>query len=79
MKKDKTERTKQSWRKAQNAPSLSEVNNSVAIPKNAKFFRKLFAFMGPGALIAVAMSIQGTGQLLLPAGQNLVTHCYPLF
>lgn len=38
MKKDKTERTKQSWRKAQNAPSLSEVNNSVAIPKNAKFF-----------------------------------------
>ncbi|EGD3653518.1 divalent metal cation transporter, partial [Listeria monocytogenes] len=53
MKKDKTERTKQSWRKAQNAPSLSEVNNSVAIPKNAKFFRKLFAFMGPGALIAV--------------------------
>lgn len=43
----------QGFRKEIDAPSLSEVNNSVAIPKNATFFRKLFAFMGPGALIAV--------------------------
>lgn len=79
MKKDKTERTKQSWRKAQNAPSLSEVNNSVAIPKNAKFSRKLFAFMGPGALIAVGYVDPGTGQLLLPVGQSLATRYYQLF
>ncbi|MBF7682192.1 Nramp family divalent metal transporter [Acinetobacter sp. B5B] len=33
--------------------SLQEVNNTVPIPKNASFLRKLFAFSGPGALVAV--------------------------
>lgn len=34
--------------------SLQEVNNTVPIPSsNASFFRKLFAFSGPGALVAV--------------------------
>ncbi|EKZ0657959.1 Nramp family divalent metal transporter [Listeria monocytogenes] len=70
MKKDKTERTKQSWRKAQNAPSLSEVNNSVAIPKNAKFFRKLFAFMGPGALIAVGYVDPGNWATSIAGGSE---------
>ncbi|QQS66150.1 MAG: Nramp family divalent metal transporter [Chlorobiota bacterium] len=33
--------------------SLPEVNNSVTIPKNASFFKKLLAFSGPGYLVAV--------------------------
>ncbi|SEI65329.1 Nramp family divalent metal transporter [Streptococcus equinus] len=33
--------------------SLSEVNQSVAVPKNASFWRTLRAFIGPGALVAV--------------------------
>lgn len=33
--------------------SLMEVYRSVKIPKDAGFFRKLFAFMGPGYLVAV--------------------------
>ncbi|MGX7418699.1 Nramp family divalent metal transporter [Carnobacterium gallinarum] len=49
----KNEHRSHGWvRKAHNV-SLEEVNNSVAIPKNAGFWRKLFAFMGPGALVAV--------------------------
>ncbi|MGY3778807.1 Nramp family divalent metal transporter [Isobaculum melis] len=39
-------------RKAHNV-SLEEVNSSIDIPKNAGFWKKLFAFMGPGALVAV--------------------------
>ena len=38
---------------AANGPSLEEINNTVAIPKNASFWRNLLAFTGPGALVAV--------------------------
>ncbi|MUN74373.1 Nramp family divalent metal transporter [Enterococcus casseliflavus] len=38
---------------AANGPSLEEINNTVAIPKNASFWRNLLAFSGPGALVAV--------------------------
>lgn len=33
--------------------SLSEVNQSIAVPKNASFLQTLRAFLGPGALVAV--------------------------
>lgn len=33
--------------------SLSEVNQSIAVPKNASFWCTLRAFIGPGALVAV--------------------------
>ena len=33
--------------------SLSEVNQSIAVPKDASFWRTLRAFIGPGALVAV--------------------------
>lgn len=41
------------WREAVNTPSLPEVYRSIAVPKNANFFRRLLAFIGPGYLIAV--------------------------
>lgn len=38
---------------AANGPSLEEINNTVAIPKNGSFWRNLLVFSGPGALVAV--------------------------
>jgi manganese transport protein len=38
---------------AANGPSLEEINNTVANPKNGSFWRNLLAFSGPGALVAV--------------------------
>ncbi len=35
------------------AHSLPEVHRSVAVPNAGGFLRKLFAFMGPGYLVAV--------------------------
>ncbi|MBS4194222.1 Nramp family divalent metal transporter [Lederbergia citri] len=43
----------QGWLKSSSNISLEEVNNSVRIPENAGFWRKLFAFAGPGSLVAV--------------------------
>lgn len=36
-----------------NGLSLPEINNSVSIPQNASFLKKLLAYSGPGALVAV--------------------------
>lgn len=53
-----------------NGPSLEEINNTVSLPKQAGFWRKLLAYSGPGALVAVGYmdpgnwitSIQGGAQ-----------------
>ncbi len=36
-----------------NGSSLEEINNTVEVPKNNKFFKNLLAYSGPGALVAV--------------------------
>ena len=41
------------WRDPVREPSLPEVFRSIAVPKNATFWRRLAAFIGPGYLIAV--------------------------
>src|SRR3954465_12801661 len=41
------------WRLPSSALSLPEVHGSVDIPHGAGFWRKLFAFAGPGYLVAV--------------------------
>jgi len=41
------------WRKENLTNTLPEVFSSVLVPKNVSFLKKLFAFSGPGALIAV--------------------------
>lgn len=53
-----------------NGLSLSEINNTVSLPKNAGFWKKLAAYSGPGVLVAVGYmdpgnwitSIQGGAQ-----------------
>ncbi|MDY0410261.1 Nramp family divalent metal transporter [Virgibacillus soli] len=42
-----------SWIQKSSHVSLEEVNNSVRIPEKAGFWRKFFAFAGPGSLVAV--------------------------
>ncbi len=41
------------WRSSPEQPSLPEVHGSVPIPHGAGFWKKLFAFAGPGYLVAV--------------------------
>lgn len=41
------------WRQERSSDSLSEVFSSVEVPKNANFWRKLVAFLGPGLMISV--------------------------
>lgn len=45
--------THKGWRNARRADSLPEVFSSINIPKDASFWRKLFAFAGPGLMVAV--------------------------
>ncbi|MDH4461476.1 MAG: Nramp family divalent metal transporter [Flectobacillus sp.] len=42
-----------SWKNEPLMNSLPEVNASIHVPKNASFWRKLFAFSGPGLMVAV--------------------------
>ncbi len=41
------------WNKAQNEHSLPEVYATIPVPKTGSFWRKLFAFSGPGLMVAV--------------------------
>ena len=41
------------WRHERSTVSLPEVHGTVAVPVTASFWRKLFAFAGPGYLVAV--------------------------
>jgi len=45
--------SKNAWRSEHKTPSLPEVHRSVAVPTGASIWRKLFAFAGPGYLVAV--------------------------
>jgi manganese transport protein len=49
-------------------PSLPEVHRSVAVPNSAGFLRKLFAFMGPGYLVAVGYMDPGNWATALAGG-----------
>src|SRR3954454_12072481 len=56
------------WRLERGTPSLHEVHASIAIPKNASFWRKLFAFAGPGMLVAVGYMDPGNWATDLAGG-----------
>ncbi len=50
--------------------SLEEVNNTVSIPAGAGFWRKFFAFSGPGALIAVGYVDPGNWATSIAGGSR---------
>jgi manganese transport protein len=56
-----------SWRQASNSVSLPEVHRTVPIPK-VGFWRKLFAFAGPGYLVAVGYMDPGNWATDLAGG-----------
>jgi len=61
-------KTKPAWRKASAEVSLPEVHRSVLVPVTASFWRKLFAFSGPGFLIAVGYMDPGNWATDLAGG-----------
>src|SRR5215216_952201 len=56
------------WRLPRGEASLREVHGSIAIPKDAGFWRKLFAFAGPGYLVAVGYMDPGNWATDLAGG-----------
>src|SRR5215831_10954859 len=63
------ERTEQpGWRLPRSERSLREVHGSIAVPSDAGFWRKLFAFAGPGYLVAVGYMDPGNWATDLAGG-----------
>ena len=58
------------WRKPAGRVSLPEVHRSVVVPVTASFWRKLFAFSGPGFLIAVGYMDPGNWATDLAGGSQ---------
>jgi len=56
------------WRLPSSNVSLPEVHGSIAIPEGAGFWRKLFAFAGPGYLVAVGYMDPGNWATDLAGG-----------
>ncbi|MEW9106844.1 Nramp family divalent metal transporter, partial [Paenibacillus sp.] len=56
--------------KTQNGSSLEEINNTVPIPSNAGFWRKLWAYSGPGALVAVGYMDPGNWVTSIAGGSQ---------
>jgi manganese transport protein len=56
------------WRLPSTTRSLPEVHGSIAIPHDAGFWRKLFAFAGPGYLVAVGYMDPGNWATDLAGG-----------
>ena len=53
-----------------NGPSLEEINGTVVVPKGKGFWRTLFAYSGPGALVAVGYMDPGNWSTSITGGQN---------
>src|SRR5690242_6485757 len=56
------------WRLPSTGVSLSEVHGSIPVPESAGFWRKLFAFAGPGYLVAVGYMDPGNWATDLAGG-----------
>lgn len=53
-----------------NGPSLEEINGTIEVPKNLGFWKTLFAYSGPGALVAVGYMDPGNWSTSITGGQN---------
>ena len=56
------------WRRPRGEVSLREVHGSITVPQSAGFWRKLFAFAGPGYLVAVGYMDPGNWATDLAGG-----------
>ena len=62
------ERVDTGWKGAVTDPSLPEVHASIRVPKGKGFWRTLFAFVGPGLLVAVGYMDPGNWATDLAGG-----------
>ena len=62
--------SREGWHSVPALPSLSEVHRSLLVPPTAGFFRKLFAFAGPGFLVAVGYMDPGNWATDLAGGSK---------
>ncbi|BDG69652.1 manganese transporter [Enterococcus innesii] len=53
-----------------NGPSLQEINGTIEVPNGMGFWRTLFAYSGPGALVAVGYMDPGNWSTSITGGQN---------
>ncbi|WP_413627840.1 Nramp family divalent metal transporter [Fructilactobacillus vespulae] len=53
-----------------NGQSLDEINGTVEVPKNIGFWKTLFKYSGPGALVAVGYMDPGNWATSITGGQN---------
>ncbi|EKK21126.1 Manganese transport protein MntH [Fructilactobacillus florum 8D] len=53
-----------------NGKSLQEINGTVEVPKNLGFWKTLFMYSGPGALVAVGYMDPGNWSTSITGGQN---------
>ncbi len=60
----------QAWKHAVTRPSLPEVRTRIPVPESSQFLRKLFAFAGPGFLVAVGYMDPGNWATDLAAGSK---------
>src|SRR3569832_397522 len=64
--------SRSAWRFARrdedDQPSLREVNSSIAVPTSGVWFRRLFAFMGPGYMVSVGYMDPGNWATDLAGG-----------
>lgn len=53
-----------------NGKSLDEINGSVTVPRNIGFWKTLFMYSEPGALVAVGYMDPGNWSTSITGGQN---------
>jgi manganese transport protein len=68
MKSDLDSAATTGWRFPRGEASLREVHGSIEVPQDAGFWRKLFAFAGPGYLVAVGYMDPGNWATDLAGG-----------
>ncbi len=56
-----------------NGRSLEEINGTVKVPKNISFWKALFMYSGPGALLRLGIWIRVTGQHQSPVDKTFNT------
>jgi manganese transport protein len=68
MESDPDSFSRRAWRRETSEASLPEVHRSISVPKTRSFWRKLLAFAGPGALVAVGYMDPGNWATDLQGG-----------
>ena len=70
MDNTKNQRKKHHLIEYANGKSLEEINGTVEVPHGKGFWRTLFAYSGPGALVAVGYMDPGNWSTSITGGQS---------